>query len=145
MIEQATTNDLRMLLPLFHEFHATSKFLKGVPDAFMESWNQILRLGLGVVFVQREGSEIVGTLGGLATRDINSGHLVASEGFWFVRQTNRGSGLKLYKAFEKWARDRGCVQIQMVHLLDVNPESMAQLYGRMGYTAVETRYVMELQ
>ena len=76
--------------------------------------------------------------------DLYSGDLIATEFFWFVRAEVRGQGLKLYYAFEAWARARHCAQIRMVHLLDLMPERLAKVYRRLGYEPAETHYVKEL-
>jgi GNAT superfamily N-acetyltransferase len=104
----------------------------------------LLESGTGVIFVDENGEEIQGTLGGVAYPEINSGELVATEFFWFVAPERRGGGLRLYRAFEEWARSKGCREIRMAYLIDSMPEKLAKLYRRLGFEPVEVQYVKEL-
>ena len=144
MIQKATIADLPEVAVLLEEFRGLSRFLDGDQRVFIQSWTGLLNSDVGVIFMQREAGKIVGLLGGVAYPDVNTGRLVATEFFWFVRESARGGGLRLYKDFERWAQARGCQTIQMVHLLDVQPERMERLYHRMGFSAVETHYMKAL-
>lgn len=144
-MRQATIDDLPRLVALAEEFYASSQHLEGFRlDVFSATWSQLLGSGIGVIFLQEEGDDVLGALGGVAYPDPNSGALMATEFFWFVRGDRRGGGLRLYRAFEGWARDRGCRQIRMVHLLDSMPEQLQRLYTRLGYQAAEIHYTKGL-
>ena len=70
---------------------------------------------------------------------------IASEAFWFVSESLRGTlGMRLYKAFETWAKTQGVDSIQMIHLMDATGEKVRNLYLRMGFEPVEVRYQKRL-
>lgn len=141
MIRLATIADLRRLEPLAREFYAASKHLgKFDIECFAQFWGGCVQNGIGVVFLLEEAGEIVGTIGGVAYPDPYSGEAVATEFFWYVRDGHRGGGMRLYRAFEDWARAKNCTQIRMVHLTDSMPEKLRAVYIKLGYTAIETHY-----
>ena len=76
--------------------------------------------------------------------DPNTGEMLATEFFWFVNPESRGSGLKLLKVFEKWAKEKGCKKVIMVHLSDSMPEKIRNIYLRFGYKVAETHYIKEV-
>ncbi len=146
MIREATFDDLARLIPLAQEFADTTGTDLGIDaEHFMDSWKQLLASQMAVIFLHEQDGELRGAIGGVAYPDINSGWLQATEFFWFVPVSCRGGGLKLYQEFEKWARQMGCVQIRMVHLMDVEPLKTAKVYMRLGFRAIEMAYAKELQ
>lgn len=87
---------------------------------------------------------INGALGGMIHRDIYGEALIAQEFFWFMRPDTRGGGVRVYRAFEQWAKARGAVSIRMGHLLDSMPEKVARFYQLVGFKAAETVYMKTL-
>ena len=145
MIRQLAAAELGRLDPLGREFYGTSRFLETFSiERFFEIWEALLANGAGVIFGEDCAGELVGVMGGIIHRDIYGEELIAEEMFWFVREASRGAGIRLYAAFEKWARKKGAASIQMVHLLDVMPEKVARFYLRAGYDPIETRYAKRL-
>jgi len=145
LLSTATAEDLPLLAGLADQFFASSRFLKGFRlEQFCRVWRDLLKSGVGVIFLLSDEDGIQGALGGVAYPDINSGVSVASEFFWFVSPPARGQGLELYRAFEEWARRVGCQQIRMVHLMDSMPERLSVVYKRLGFEAAEVVYVKEL-
>jgi GNAT superfamily N-acetyltransferase len=145
-IRPATVEDLASLEPLAREFYASSQVLKRFDtDLFVQTWIRLLDAN-GVIFLLEDGSSIVGALGGVLYGDPYSGDAIATEFFWFVAQRARGGrgGLQLLKAFEGWARDRGALEIRMVHLLDSMPEKLARVYKHFGFQPIEVHYSKEL-
>lgn len=126
------------------EFYASSKFLKNFDmQRFSAVWASLLGTGAGAIFLLLDdpGSEVLGALGGVVYPDPYSGDSIATEFFFFVREKSRGQGLKLYKLFEDWAKERGCLEVRMVHLTDLFPEQLDRLYRRLGFEPAEVHYV----
>lgn len=103
-----------------------------------------MELGLGAIFLDERDGKVRGCIGGLAYSDPNTGRRVAIEHFWFVCRDHRGSGVRLYHEFEKWARQSGCQELKMGHLADSMPNELAKFYDRLGFEASEVVYVKEL-
>lgn len=145
MIRKATVEDLPKLLPCAVEFSASSKFLNRFSfESFLSSWEKFLDMGIGVIFIEESGGDIHGCIGGVKYRDPNTGRMVATEFFWFVRMRLRGCGIRLYREFETWARDNGCQDLRMVHLMDSMPEELDRFYKRNGFEEMEIHYTKEL-
>lgn len=145
-IRQAELADLPKLAAGAAEFYAASEFLTSFDiGRFCELWASLLRGPNGVIFIE-EGDDglINGALGGMIHRDIYGEALIAEEFFWFMRPDTRGGGVRVYRAFEAWAKARGAVSMQMVHLLDSMPEKVARFYHAVGFKAAETRYIKTL-
>ncbi len=127
------------------EFYASSAFLRGFDiERFVASWTQFIEAGLGVIFILDDGERTRGAIGGIKFPDLYSGALTGMEMFWHVSKDVRGQGLHLYKSFENWARENGCVLLQMVHLADSMPEKLERFYKRQGMQLMEVRYQKEL-
>jgi len=109
------------------------------------AWTALITQGSGVIFAYEKDGELVGTIGGVVHRDIYGEALIAVEFFWFIQEEHRGMGIRLYKTFENWARNRGASSIQMMHLLDLMPEKVGHFYLRQGYEPIETRYSKRLR
>jgi GNAT superfamily N-acetyltransferase len=143
----ATASDLPRLEECALEFYKSSEFLNTFDIVrFSELWAGLLETGAGVIFILEDpdSGAIAGTIGGVHYKEPYSTELIATEFFWFVRDGKRGGGIRLYKAFEDWARDRGCSQIRMVHLIDSMPKKLEQVYQRFGYRAAEVHYTKGL-
>lgn len=144
-IRQLDPADLGRLNEWAREFDAASRWLgRFDPARFRGIWTELLNGGAGVIFAALEGDQITGAIGGIIHREIYGDRLIAEEFFWFQRAAHRGAGVRLYRAFEQWARERGARSIQMVHLFDVMPEKVARFYLRSGFEPVEMRYSKEL-
>lgn len=144
-IRYATVNDLPTLVPLAQEFCAASRFIREFePERFIETWTALLA-GPGAIIVGHEGETPIGAIGGIAVQEPYSHHLAATEMFWFCTASHRGGGLRLYREFERWAREQGCSQIRLCHMMDLAPQRLNRLYERMGYQGAEIHYVKEIQ
>jgi GNAT superfamily N-acetyltransferase len=145
LIRPASVADLPRLHALAESFYASSKFLRGFElERFVSAWSHLLAAG-GVIFLLVDaGDAIAGALGGVLYPDLYSGRLVATEFFWFVDPARRGGGLKLYRAFEAWARAAGAHELRMVHLLDSMPDKLERTYKALGFAAAEIHYSKDL-
>lgn len=88
--------------------------------------------GDAVILGLFEDQRLYGVLGGLR---FSPDHItwVAIEMFWYVAKEKRGRGLYLLGAFERWAREKGCKVVGMVHLLGEEEMGLSKIYGRRGY------------
>jgi GNAT superfamily N-acetyltransferase len=145
-IRKAKANELQKCGDCAREFYASSEHLTGFDiGRFSASWKALIESETGVMFLLLDEGTVRGAIGGVAFPDINSGTLISQEFFWFVSSSARGSyGVRLYKAFEAWSRERGCAQIRMGHLLDLMPEKVSAFYRAMGFRPIETNYAKEL-
>lgn len=127
------------------KFYASSTKLRDFDIAkFVDLWEGFLKNGIGAIFLALEDERIVGAIGGIFHREAYSDERVCQEFFWFIELESRGEGFRLYRAFEKWAREQGCNELRMVHLIDSMPDKVALFYQRMGYSKTEVLYSKRL-
>jgi len=142
-LRTASVADLRSLAPLAEEFYASSTMLKKFDiNCFVALWTALLTNGNGVVFVLESDGEVTGTLGAVCHPETYSAALIAQEFHLYISKESRGGfGLmKLLRAFEKWSRERGCSEMRIAHLQDLQPVELARLYTRLGFHQIETSY-----
>lgn len=147
MVRELTVEEIKLAPPLGQEFYATGAIPgKLIPEVFTLSWTRFYAADFGRIFGLFNGDELVGVLGGILYPDSNDGVLVATEMFWFVASKHRGTvgSLRLFDAYEKWAKERGAGRIAMIHLQALAPETLEKLYLRKGYRKLESHYVKTL-
>jgi hypothetical protein len=76
----------------------------------------------------------------------NHSHISCEELFWWADPESNypGIGMKLKKAMEEEAKDRGALSIQMKSISALNGERMANLYIRNGYKPSENSFIKRL-
>lgn len=145
MIRRATPEDLPHLRGLATEFYHTTKFLKGFDfRRWCDTWGLLLRGGGAIFLAETSDLRHIGAIGGVAFPDINTGEITATEFFWLVDPAYRGCGVRLYQAFENWARIEGCTQIRMVALTDSMSEELDRFYKHKGFERQEVHYSKSL-
>lgn len=74
---------------------------------------------------------------------LNLGTPVATELAWWVEEEHRKSpvALRLYKAFEKWAHDKGVTTIIMSDLVIEGDAPAEKLFNKMGFSVVERSHI----
>ncbi len=146
-IRQLTVEDLPKLAACAEHFYASSKFLEDFDlDHFCKFWECLFQAGVGVIFGLFRDERICGVIGGMAFPEPYNDRSVATEMFWWVDEdSRRGTGsMRLYCRFEKWAEEKGCAKIRMIHLADSMPDVMAGIYKRLGFEELERHYTKDL-
>lgn len=79
-----------------------------------------------------------GMIGGLViTHVFNSATRIFQEMFW---RSEGAEGIKLLRAAEKAAKERGASRVLMLSTQEMDPERTGRLYGRLGFDVGETIY-----
>lgn len=149
MIREATNKDINKIAILGKDFVdlAWADVAKyDVMDTI--DWLEVF-IGLDhtAIYVAEIDGGIVGMIAGLMfPLYFNSSHSNAQEMFWWVTPEHRKSsvGIKLLKAFERWAKLKGAKTIQMGTLAKLNPEKLASVYKKLGYKESETYWTRVL-
>ena len=138
---------LRKVAPAAKEFYESSQFLRKFDlERFIALWKNAIEGEQGTIIAAFDDGEFIGAISGMLYPEAYSGELIAQEFFWFVRPGHRGlAGMRLYKAFEQWAKQKGCAEIRMGHLADLMPEKVAMTYKRLGYVEVERNFAKRLE
>lgn len=99
------------------------------------------------VLVSRSDGRIVGMLVMLCDANAIGPGVIAAERFFYVSPKYRGiAGIRLMKAGEQWARDRGCTHLVMGSSKVAGDmfDKVCDLYERFGMTHIESSYIKEL-
>lgn len=115
-----------------------------IPEIFVKNWGFLLQNGMGRIFGLYEDGKFVGALGAIVAPDLNDGALTATECFWFIDPEKRGNGVKLLLNFIKYAKEIGCVRVNMVHLFNEHADKLKKLYEKLGFSPVEAHYIKTL-
>jgi len=97
-----------------------------------------------IVILALEDNEPVGMISGMASEHLFSREKTAFETVWWVYPEKRGlrSSLKLFEAFEYWAKKVGCKYVQFGAAQGTPySDKVDQLYKRRGYQKTESNYL----
>lgn len=106
------------------------------PMAMARTVGFLIANDLGVVFVSEHRGTVVGMIGLLLFEHPITGEVTATELFWWVEPEYRGSGVRLLKRGEHWAREAGARQLHMI----APTAEVGQLYERLGFGYLEAAY-----
>lgn len=147
MIRPMTLADVPEVSRIGGLFHAKAGWdeIAYSEDDCANSLTRFMETGSFIGLVADDG-HIVGMIGGIISPVyFNYSHISGEELFWYVAgNAPQSTGIKLLKALENEARDRGCRTWQMKSLDRLGGERMVQLYERMGYRASESSFLKEL-
>lgn len=150
MIRPAVANDLPCLGTMGAKFFAASglaKWFNYRPDCFSQVCKKLIRRDDGLLLVGEGPKGAVAMAGAMSYPCwFDDRHLTCQELFWWVEPTHRGSlfGAELRQGMEDWARDKGCLTMEMGALEASRPEALARLYKRDGYGPKERIYCKRL-
>lgn len=144
-IRAATEADVPVLVTMTLAFLRGSEYAAHVaenPDQKHKLMCYLLGHPDGTVLVGEAGGIVVGMIGLMVVPHLFSGELTCGEVFWYVDPAHRGStGIRLLRAAERWARDRGATVLQMI----APNARVGMLYQRLGYLPLEVSYTKRLE
>jgi L-amino acid N-acyltransferase YncA len=144
MIRAGTEKDITELLVLAKDFYEVSGYADHVPYDYASCAERfIIAIDQGLCFVCEKDAQIVGfVIGASAPCIFNKNYLMGVELAWWVTPDYRGStvGIKLLKAIESAAKDRGVKIWSMICLESQEPEKVSDMYSRMDYVATERTF-----
>ncbi len=142
MIRRATADDTGRLIEMGQRFVRETTY-NGIiaidPERMARVIAGILANPDGVLLVSG-ADKLTGMIGMVVYDHPFSGERTAFEIVWWVEPEARGDGVRLLRAAEDWATERGAVVMQMVAPTD----RVAHLYIRLGYAPVETSFQRRL-
>lgn len=146
IVRNATDADFEQLDALAKKFFDEGQ-MKGEigKDSFSTGLRKYVDMDLATCLTLVDGDVVKGMIGAMITLDFVTEDLVCSEMFWYVDPDHRRQGIKLHRALEVEAKNRGCARIYMVHLARLNADKMEKYYLRCGYEPLEVFYTKNLQ
>jgi len=133
----ATYEDIPLMVPMGRRFHTASGFASysdfNATD-FADAIETLIDDECGLVLLSDRG--MMGAAIGQLWYDKSI--TCAEELFWWSED---GSGLKMLKMAEEWARERGAKAMRMGCIVNDNLPRMDRLYDRLQYGAREAMYM----
>lgn len=145
IIRKATHDDVFDLLVLARGFSREAPTMhKWNKDKTETMLKACIDNDLTTILVMESEDEVVGGIVGVVQPLFMSHTVVASELAWFVDPDHRGKGaLKLVKAFEGWAKEKGAEYITMADIRGIS--DLSNMYKRMGYELTEAAYSKKVE
>jgi GNAT superfamily N-acetyltransferase len=144
-IREATPADLPGIQAMAAAFLASSRYrtLLTANAAQVADLVALVEAVGGLILVADVDGALCGLLALVVGPHPLTGELLAEELVWWVAPTARSArlGVRLLRAAEAWAVAQGVVWVLLVEPLPLEADSR---YGRLGYTAIETRSVKRL-
>lgn len=140
IVRQATGADEEACLRMARQFRDHSRYVEFQgPDDALRALFQVL-LEHGVIFVAEDEGGVVGMLALLVAPHPLTGARYADEVAWWMDPDCRDgrTAFRLLEAAEEWCCSRHLICLRMVAPSD--QPSVARIYLRRGYEAVETSY-----
>ena len=145
MIRLALHGDIPRAVAMGRRFIAETSYRGGMadnPDRLAETAARLIDGEDSALFVADESDTIIGMIGVYTYTHPYSGERFATELFWWVDPEKRGTGVRLLRAAEAWARTQGVRSLQVV--APRSNERLGAIYERLGYTRLETCYQREI-
>ena len=143
-VRLATADDLADIVEMGRRFHAFSG--ERVPYDDGSAWVSAQNvMAMGFVLIAEAEGVPVGMIGvAIVPLFFNFAESMAQELMWWVDEDERGTGaaLRLVRAAEHEARNRGASRMHMLRLPN-SPEHVGTLYDRLGYRLGEIAHVKE--
>jgi len=113
---------------------------------YASEWERFITDHTGAIFLMEHDGVVCGGIGGVAHPNLLTGKKIAVELFWYVKPEYRVGTwpIRLLREFESWACLAGCVSVNMIHMECSMPETMKNIYKRLGYGLFETIYNKDL-
>lgn len=141
-IRPLTPDELPLCYELGQKFAEEAEVYGGFrSEPFSDIWGWMLTSGIGTVFVAIDQGAVVAGLGGIVVPDPINGVTVGQEVFWYAGPKGRGAtAIRLFRAFEEWASERGAEILRFGSRETLAPEGMDRMYRNMGFESIERHY-----
>lgn len=141
MIRLALHGDIPRAVDMGRRFIRETSYAGGIgdnPERLALTAARLIDGDDSALFVADERGEVAGMIGVYTYVHPYSDELFATELFWWMDPERRGAGVRLLRAAEGWARDRGAKALQVV--APRSNDRLGGFYERLGFERVETCY-----
>ncbi len=144
IIQDLYNEDLHVLgASFFAEANLPGVFISAI---FVHNWTVFINQQFGAIHLLERDNKVVGAIAGVAHPDPYDGKMVAQEMFWFVNPGSRGNidAIRLYDAFEKWAKAKKAKRIGMACVCNDKMGKLRKFYERKGFKPKEVNFFKQL-
>ena len=145
-IRRAVLSDFDALVAMGQRFLAGTKYARLItltPDNFTELSRTLLVTDndQGGILVAEKDDVLVGMIAVVLSPRAFTTETMGCELFWWVDTEHRGCGVRLLRAAELWASERGATIMQM----GAPDDRVGRVYAALGYEMTEMVYQRELR
>lgn len=149
MIREANIKDFNKIESMARAFYNESKYgeIYNVDideDSLISFTISFIHDSDKVILFDEDGKGMI--WGILVPWFFNTKHMLAQEMAWYVKPEHRNgfTAMRLLKAFEQWAKDKGAKIFVMGSLSELNGDRVGKFYEKNGMKPVESMYGKEL-
>lgn len=137
--------ELDSVIPLIASFRGELG-LPFDPETFVPKQKELMAQALSFMFVTMREDKVAGMIAFQIAEDLLSDLIFAVEQAWYVSESYRGGSdaLRLYNAYEKFAKEQEAKKITMVHLYQGNEDGMEKFLTKKGYRKLETQWIKDI-
>lgn len=150
MIRPAQPSDLPAMTRMAARFFDASgldRWFSFKPQSFAKTVALFIENPQAIIMVAEKDSGLVGMAAALAYPCFfDADHMTTQELFWWIEPEHRGGwlGEGMLKVLETWAKDKGCLTMEMGALEAQRPDVLARVYARRGYAPKERIFCRNL-
>jgi len=147
--EPIQLENIRDVIALGQKMHQESAYADMPFDIEMAAQNifdRIIKSDYGFGLIAYKDTNPVGLFAGALATHYFGPAFFAHDFAWYVTPKQRGSSIaiRMLKKFEKWAKDKGALEIHLGVTTGVSPDKTAKMFERMGYKYVGKNYTLKL-
>lgn len=144
-VAEPTETDLDAIVQMAESFVAQTNYRRFItinPAATRELAEGLLRRPEDAVILLSlaKSGEPIGLIAMWIYQHPMSTERIASELVWWIDPRHTGTGVKLLKRAEQWAKEHGAVAIEMI----APTERIGRFYEALEYEVVEVKYLKRL-
>lgn len=148
-VREIVPDEVHLLYEMAHQFHSELKekfhrlndFDRELFGAMMR---EMIRLGVGVVFLLEHEGRPVGFIYGIYHHDPILCTRMVCESHWFVEKEHRSMGLLLLDKLKEWGKSKGAMSMSVGHFPQLHGHKMQRLYESLGFVHVQEQYMKEI-
>jgi GNAT superfamily N-acetyltransferase len=148
-VRELAADEVHLLYGMAQQFHAELKehfsrlndFDQALFGAMMYN---MIRLGVGIVFVLECEGKLVGFIYGVYHHDPILCTRMVCESHWFVEKEHRSMGLLLLDKLKEWGKSKGAMSMSVGHFPHLHGHKMQRLYESLGFVHIQEQYMKEI-
>jgi GNAT superfamily N-acetyltransferase len=140
MIRRLEPRDKEEFIELIRLFYKQRLEVDGTKFSYAASSEQFdifINMEGIVGFVAEVDGKVVGTIVGAVGPILFGEGKMAQEMVWYVHEEHRGSGLRLIRAWEKYAKEQGC---SIVIMCGMAGDKSEKFYIKDGYVEIQNNF-----
>jgi GNAT superfamily N-acetyltransferase len=148
-VRELTEDEVSILYGMAKQFHSElkanfSRLNDFDQELFGAMMRDVIRLGVGIVFVLENEGSAVGFIYGIYHHDPILCTRMVCESHWFIEKEHRSMGLLLLDKLKEWGKSKGAMSMSVGHFPHLHGHKMQRLYESLGFVHIQEQYMKEI-